>query len=226
MNPQPANRFRFTGEELDDFSGLYYLRSRWYDPRIRRFLGRDPIDSAPNYTYASNDPVNLTDPTGLFTIQVGLAAGTSFFGFVAPQGGVGIAVDSRLNVGTYAVAGGGVAAGASADVGVSVQFSNADNIYQLAGPSIFNVSFHASPGIGPNASLDYFKSLSSTGDQIITGVGFTCGEGAGASLCLARTTTKVCSLDRTHCEGPLANGLSALLKPAEVPMFPTSVSYK
>src|SRR5207253_7625072 len=35
------NRFRFTGEELDDFSRRYYLRARWYDLKIVRFVSRD-----------------------------------------------------------------------------------------------------------------------------------------------------------------------------------------
>lgn len=84
-----ANRFRFTGEELDDFGGLYYLRARWYDPRIRRFLNRDPWPGTVwspktrnRYSYVLNNPTNVTDPTGqepqpLSLSQVaGAAAGT------------------------------------------------------------------------------------------------------------------------------------------------------
>ncbi|MFQ5801421.1 MAG: RHS repeat-associated core domain-containing protein [Candidatus Methylomirabilales bacterium] len=66
------NRFRFTGEELDDFTGLYYLRARWYDPSVGRFITRDPFPgfllrtvSLNRFVYAENNPVKLIDRSGL-----------------------------------------------------------------------------------------------------------------------------------------------------------------
>ena len=63
-------RRRFTGEEDDD-NGLMYLRARYYEPYIGRFLSRDPfpIDEADTqginrYVYVQNNPVNNVDPTG------------------------------------------------------------------------------------------------------------------------------------------------------------------
>ncbi|MDP1857257.1 MAG: RHS repeat-associated core domain-containing protein [Gemmatimonadaceae bacterium] len=47
---------------------LYYVRARWYDASTRRFLTQDPIglEGGMNpYTFAENDPVNRSDPTGL-----------------------------------------------------------------------------------------------------------------------------------------------------------------
>ena len=41
------NRFRFTGEEFDDFTSLYYLRARWYDPSVGRFITKDPFAGFP-----------------------------------------------------------------------------------------------------------------------------------------------------------------------------------
>jgi hypothetical protein len=49
-------------------AGLYYVRARWYDAGMGRFISEDPIGLAGginNYAYAANDPVNLSDPTGL-----------------------------------------------------------------------------------------------------------------------------------------------------------------
>ena len=68
--PQPNldNPFRFAGYLWDVESGLYYLHARYYDPALGRFLSPDPAlsQAAFNpYVYASNDPVNNTDPTGL-----------------------------------------------------------------------------------------------------------------------------------------------------------------
>jgi RHS repeat-associated protein len=62
------NPLRFAARELDAQTGLYYVRARWYDPFLGRFLSEDPIGLAGGmneYTYAVNDPVNLSDPSGL-----------------------------------------------------------------------------------------------------------------------------------------------------------------
>ncbi|MEO1498511.1 MAG: RHS repeat-associated core domain-containing protein [Planctomycetota bacterium] len=59
----------FAGRDWDDEAGLYYNRARWYDAEQGRFLSEDPIGFAggdPNvYRYASGDPVNFRDPSGL-----------------------------------------------------------------------------------------------------------------------------------------------------------------
>jgi RHS repeat-associated protein len=51
-----------------DYTGLYYVRNRWYDPEGGRFVNEDPAGFAggPNvYAYAGNDPINGRDPSGL-----------------------------------------------------------------------------------------------------------------------------------------------------------------
>ncbi len=66
------NPFLFQGQQFDPVSGDYYLRARYYDPTMGRFLSQDPfagVDVDPvslhRYLYASNDPVNKVDPNGL-----------------------------------------------------------------------------------------------------------------------------------------------------------------
>jgi RHS repeat-associated protein len=63
--PPGTNQWLFTGEQRDVDSGLYYLRARYYDPAIGRFLGRDPIMAAEPYAYVGNNPVTWVDPSGL-----------------------------------------------------------------------------------------------------------------------------------------------------------------
>jgi len=70
-----TNSFLFNGQQLDSNSGFYYLRARYYDPENGRFSTRDPMPGDPRmpmsfhpYVYCGNNPVNCTDPTGLFSI--------------------------------------------------------------------------------------------------------------------------------------------------------------
>ena len=47
-------------------SGYTYLRARYYDPSIGRFISEDPIFDGDNwYAYCGNDPINYIDPSGL-----------------------------------------------------------------------------------------------------------------------------------------------------------------
>jgi RHS repeat-associated protein len=56
---------RFTGKPMDG-TGLYYFNARYMDPEIGRFISRDPaMDGANWWAYASNNPLNRIDPTGL-----------------------------------------------------------------------------------------------------------------------------------------------------------------
>ena len=60
------NPIRYSGEYYDDESGLIYLRNRYYDPSLRRFISVDPAKDGLNwYAYCGNNPVNYWDPTGL-----------------------------------------------------------------------------------------------------------------------------------------------------------------
>jgi len=63
----------YTGEWQDADVGLVYLRARWYAPGVGRFTQPDPWEgdrwqpiSLQPYLYASDNPVNRTDPGGLY----------------------------------------------------------------------------------------------------------------------------------------------------------------
>lgn len=83
-NENIPNNFLFTGRWLDSESGLYYFRSRMYNPRTGTFLSRDPLTSTlriftinvdflsrgSQHNYCLNNPTNHTDPFGLFNLNV------------------------------------------------------------------------------------------------------------------------------------------------------------
>lgn len=60
--------FTYTARELDQETGLYYYRARYYDPQVGRFVSKDPIGIKGGinlYSYTSNNPINMKDPSGL-----------------------------------------------------------------------------------------------------------------------------------------------------------------
>ena len=74
-----SNYWKFAGEQRDEESGFDYLRARYYDPEVGRFLGEDPLGGG--FAYVSNNPVNLVDPSGLSEVctdwRDGLCSGTT-----------------------------------------------------------------------------------------------------------------------------------------------------
>lgn len=64
-------KHRFTGQEADDSTGLYYYNARYLDPELGRFINADWIVPDANnpqdlnrYSYVNNNPIRYTDPTG------------------------------------------------------------------------------------------------------------------------------------------------------------------
>ena len=73
--------FRFTARELDEATGLYYYRARYYDPALGRFLTKDPVHARGTdalalnaYAYARNNPIRYVDGMGLEPNQVSYGA--------------------------------------------------------------------------------------------------------------------------------------------------------
>ena len=63
--------FQYTGQQVDA-TGLVYLRARYYEPGVGRFLSRDIWEGDPNqpmsyntWLYAYGNPTNMIDPSGM-----------------------------------------------------------------------------------------------------------------------------------------------------------------
>jgi RHS repeat-associated protein len=69
------NPFKYVGGfgVMDEGNGLFYMRARFYDPEVGRFINKDPIGFAGGdfnlYAYVQNDPINFIDPLGLARVD-------------------------------------------------------------------------------------------------------------------------------------------------------------
>jgi RHS repeat-associated protein len=64
------NPYQFAGQQRDSALGLDFMRARYYDANLGRFISPDPLRGSiaePIYAYAKNDPVNRVDPSGLLS---------------------------------------------------------------------------------------------------------------------------------------------------------------
>lgn len=73
------SKFGYTGQEKDQETGLNYYDSRYYDPHLQRFVQPDTMlpdvydpQQLNRYSYARNNPLKYTDPTGNSISLVGL----------------------------------------------------------------------------------------------------------------------------------------------------------
>lgn len=81
------NPFRYRGYVYDSETGLYYLKSRYYDPETGRFINADvycdtmsSIFGTNMFTYCNNNPVNQVDPEGTDAMWVQFPDGANSFG--------------------------------------------------------------------------------------------------------------------------------------------------
>jgi RHS repeat-associated protein len=63
----------YTGHFNDGDTGLIYMKARFYDPDVGRFVSRDPIavtvgdlNSVNRFAYVGNNPWSRTDPLGMY----------------------------------------------------------------------------------------------------------------------------------------------------------------
>lgn len=133
-----GNPYLHASRAHDAETGLYYYRTRYYDPSVGRFLQTDPAGFAGGmnlYEYVQNNPTNFVDPWGLWTLQIGVS-GTAGAGGGGTAGGgfvFGFSWENGFQFGTYEVAGGGGYGGVSASGVVDVTFSTNTDINDLSG---------------------------------------------------------------------------------------------
>jgi RHS repeat-associated protein len=89
-----TNPWHYAGSYTDTATGYLKLGTRYYNPTTARFTQPDPSGKEANtYNYASCNPINNTDPTGLDGLGCAEASVGGFIavaGFFAAPTGVGL----------------------------------------------------------------------------------------------------------------------------------------
>ena len=185
---------RYTGQQLDEDTGLYFYKSRYYDPELGRFTQADPVVPSANtsqalnrYSYVKNNPLKFTDPSGhgwfkklwksikkyIGTIvTIALMATGVFIPFAAI---IGSAISTAVNGGSFASFAVGVGVGIAAGV-----------VAGAAGNGLFGASWVGTIESGTASLLDaaIYGALSGTAAGAIASavygqnVGKGLGEGA------------------------------------------------
>jgi len=109
---------RYTGQQLDEDTGLYFYNSRYYDPELARFTQADTIvpssctsQALNRYSYVKNNPLRYVDPSGHFIVATIMAIG-SYLTAHAAAIVTGAIVGALIGAGIAAAMGGNILNGA------------------------------------------------------------------------------------------------------------------
>ena len=127
--------YKYTGQELDGSTGLYFYNARYYDAALARFITSDTIIQNPRdpqtlnrYSYVGNNPIVRTDPTGHdFGLSFIIAS------IVVSTISSGVQSDWDAGATLTGAAIGGVAAGVGAGVGEAVTGAIGGKLGAVAG---------------------------------------------------------------------------------------------
>ena len=167
-----ANYWLFTGEQRDSGSNLYYLRARYYDPGIGRFLSQDPLPTGNLYAYVGSNPVNFIDPSGLHC--------KAWHPHHCVQGGADVAVDVLEETAGVVVHSAAAAASEATveQIASSMQIISGAMIWMACGPQdavpgagqvAFGICISAVSWYGAATAVKYMLADSACERQVVLG---------------------------------------------------------
>ena len=192
--------FRYRGYIYDEETELYYLRSRYYNFSMCRFLIADMYISTDSglfdhemYLYCKNRPVFSVDPLGTWTFSISIGFDLTFF-WAGCSGTIGISIDDDWDVAvqtSYSAPVTGHIGLVDAGIGVSVQITDADNVSDLNGISTY---VGASGGKGWYGGVDLvYNGVAgfdrSSGNAYPNGIALNAGFGVGIDMHFKQTVT-------------------------------------
>jgi RHS repeat-associated protein len=200
-----SNPFGFGGAYHDKETGYIWMRSRYYDPEIGRFLSRDPAadDSLMNlYSAFGNNPARYRDPSGEFIVVplIGFALG----GII--DFGIQLIETRGFTTGNYDPVRGFLAGSAGALGGAFGAYVTGLG-YGATATALTIAAGDALIGTGQEALQSHLDGRSFSGGQ--TGVNFAVE--FAISLISDKLADGVSALWKNYRHGNLDNGASRLL---------------
>lgn len=126
-----SNHFKFTGKERDSESGLDNFGARYNASSLGRFMTPDPLGGSlgdpqtlNKYAYVRNNPVTLTDPTGLYTCRDDPKDGSSHCASDADKKFENTLAGLRNSSDAYVARAAAAYGAANSDNGVTVGFAD------------------------------------------------------------------------------------------------------
>jgi len=117
-------RYRFSGEEQEQLTGIYYYGARFHDQVAGRWLTLDPVPSnhTSPYSFVYDNPLVYSDPNGEFPWLVAAlaAAGATYGGYQAHQHGQNWFLGALAGAGLGALGGVGITAYGFGSLGMSI----------------------------------------------------------------------------------------------------------
>jgi len=102
------NPFRYRGYRYDTDTGFYYLKSRYYDPELGRFINADGFASTGQglygcnmFAYCLNNPVRYTDSEGVTAVDMAYYTASTAAVAVNPIALVVVLVGGIILIDTY-----------------------------------------------------------------------------------------------------------------------------
>ena len=144
--------FRYRGYVYDEETGLYYLRSRYYDSGVCRFINSDSIIveniilGQNQYIYSKNDPIQYGDEDGAFWKKLaGIVVGA-----VTVVASVAIAAACPTPLGMAAA---GAVMGLGAEIGSALLFDKETSVADVLSSTVTGAIEGLIPGNGFGWSL-------------------------------------------------------------------------
>ena len=178
------NPLRYRGYLYDSETGFYYLGSRYYDPKIRRFINADNNLSSASicgynlFAYCGNNPVNRTDATGEAWWHWALGAAIV----------VGCAVATVATCGGFAAAAGAVAAVCAGTAAASTAATVAASAFVGSAAVYGSLSLSS---LADSASVEDFNNKGNWGTVASTAGGAIVGGVNGYTVSKALTPKTV-----------------------------------
>ncbi len=167
-----TSNLQFDGQYTDAESGYQYLRARYYDPSSGQFLTEDAAFSRTlsRYGYTAGDPVDESDPSGLWCLlghnSSGGCRGTGFAHAVSTAATI-VAVGAAV-VGGVAIV---VAASPEIILGAAVVGATAGVIGAVADCGSRPISVSCGYDVVTLGAGAKLKGLTKAGYDVLTGVG-------------------------------------------------------